>query len=68
MLTFQLVPYSKTFEREKTFMNFKVLWLSTKDLSAKFGGVASFGDTSEQKFPSIQYLDHFATVGLITLQ
>ena len=59
----------------QTFVNIKVLWLSTKDLSSKFGGTASFGDTSEQfasflpqKFSSIQYFDHFATIGLVMLQ
>ena len=29
--------------REKTFMNFAVLWLFEKVLSAKFGSVVSFG-------------------------
>ena len=34
--------------REKTFTNFEVLQLFVKIFSAKFGGVVSFGDTSEQ--------------------
>ena len=29
-------------------MNFKVLWLFTKVFTAKFGGMASFGNTSKQ--------------------
>ena len=69
MLTFQLVPYSKTFEREKTFMDSRFCGYSRKIFPQNLGAcMASFGDTSEQKFPSIQYLDHFATVELITLQ
>ena len=40
--------YSGKFSREKTFVNFTVLWLFVKVLSAKFGGVVSFGSTSEQ--------------------
>ena len=43
----QEVPVQwETFE-EENFTNFKVLWLFTKVFSAKFGGVASFGGTSE---------------------
>ena len=55
--------------REKTFANFKVLWLFAKVFSVRFGGVVSFGGTiggaSEQsakilfstnlrKFPAMQ--------------
>ena len=32
-----------TLYREKTFVNFVVLWLFAKVFSAKFGGVACFG-------------------------
>ena len=34
--------------REKTFAKFEVLWLFAKVFFAKFGGVVSFGGTSEQ--------------------
>ena len=37
-----LLPYSGILSREKTFVNFVVLWLFAKVFSAKFGGVASF--------------------------
>ena len=37
------VLYSEKLSREKTFINFVVLWLFTKVFSAKFGGMASFG-------------------------
>ena len=40
--------YSGKLWREKTFVNFTVLWLFVKVLSAKFGGVVSFGSTSKQ--------------------
>ena len=43
-----MVPYSEKLLRDKTFVNFEVLWLFTKVFSAKFGGVASFGGSSEQ--------------------
>ena len=33
--------------REKTFANFKVLWLFAKVFFVKFGGVASISSTSE---------------------
>ena len=36
---FQL-PYSEKLSREKTFVNFAVLWLFAQIFSAKFGGVA----------------------------
>ena len=39
------IPYSGKLLREKTF---KILWLIAKFFFAKFGGVASFGSTSEQ--------------------
>ena len=42
------IPYSGKLLREKTLANFKVLWLFMKDFSIKFGGVVSFGSTSEQ--------------------
>ena len=38
--------------REKTFADFKVLWLFAKVFSTKFGGMASFGGTSEH-FPKL---------------
>ena len=44
------IPYSEKVSREKTLANFKVLWLFVKVFSTKFGGVVSFGSTSEQKF------------------
>ena len=34
------LPYSGKLLREKTFVNFTVLWLFAKVFSAKFGGVA----------------------------
>ena len=34
--------------REKSFVNFEVFWLFVKVFFTKFGGVASFGGTSEQ--------------------
>ena len=37
------IPYSGKLSREKTFVNFAVLWLFAKVFSVKFGGVASFG-------------------------
>ena len=40
--------YSGKLSREKTFLNFAVLWLFAKVFSVKFGGVASFGGTSGQ--------------------
>ena len=47
------IPYSGKLSREKTFMNFTVLWLFAKVFSTKFGGMASFGAakvSSPQKF------------------
>ena len=44
------IRYSEKLSREKTLANFKVLWLFVKVFSTKFGGVVSFGSTSEQKF------------------
>ena len=42
-----MLPYKwKIFEGEN-FTNFKVLWLIANVFSTKFGGVASFGDTSK---------------------
>ena len=38
-----LLLYSGKLFREKTFVNFAVLWLFVKVFSAKFWGVASFG-------------------------
>ena len=43
----QVIPYSGKLSREKTFMNFEVLWLFVKVFSAKFGGVTSFGGNSK---------------------
>ena len=44
-----MIPYCGKLSREKTFItNFEVLWLFAKVFCAKFGGVASFGSTSEQ--------------------
>ena len=37
------VPYSRKLSREKTILNFAVLWLFAKVFSGKFGGIASFG-------------------------
>ena len=44
------IPYSGKLSREKTFANFEVMWLITSCcfFFSKFGGVASFGVTSEQ--------------------
>ena len=38
-----LIPYSGKLSREKTFVNFAILWLFVKVFSAKFGSMASFG-------------------------
>ena len=38
-----ILPYSGKLSREKTFVNFAVLWLFAKVFSAKFGDVLSFG-------------------------
>ena len=38
-----MYTYSGKLSREKTFMNFAVLWLFTKVFSVKFGGMASIG-------------------------
>ena len=44
-----MIPYCRKLSRGKTFIaNFEVLWLFAKVFCAKFGGVASFGSTSEQ--------------------
>ena len=40
-------PHSGKLPREKTFANFEVLQLFAKVFTVKFGGVASFGGTSE---------------------
>ena len=40
-------PHSGKLLREKTFANFEVLQLFAKVFTVKFGGVASFGSTSE---------------------
>ena len=37
------LPYNGKLSREKTFVNFTVLWLFAKVFSTKFGGLASFG-------------------------
>ena len=42
------ILYSGKLSREKTLANFEVLWLFAKVFSVQFGGVASFGGTSEQ--------------------
>ena len=45
-MTGWIVPYSgKTF-KEKTFANFKVLWLFVKVFSMKFGGIMSLAAPS----------------------
>ena len=36
----KFVPYSRKFSREKTFVNFAVLWLFAQVFSAKFGSMA----------------------------
>ena len=43
-----LILYSRKLSRGKTFVNFEVLWLFAKVFSVQFGGMASFGGTSEQ--------------------
>ena len=40
--------YSWELSREKTFVDFEVLWLVAKVFSVKFGGLASFSGISEQ--------------------
>ena len=35
-----VISYSRKLLREKTFVNFKVLWLFVEGFSMKFGGVA----------------------------
>ena len=40
--------YSWELSREKTFVDFEVLWLVAKVFSVKFGGMASFSGISEQ--------------------
>ena len=47
---FWLMPslYSGKLSRKKTCSNFEVLWLFVQVSSANFGGMASFGGTSEQ--------------------
>ena len=42
--------YSGKLLSEKTIANFEVLWLFVQVLYTKFGGVASFGGSSKQKF------------------
>ena len=43
-LTYLMFQYrSGKLPREKTFVNFTVLWLFAKVFSVKFGGMASFG-------------------------
>ena len=37
------LPYSRKLSREKTFVNFAVLWLFAKVFSVKFLGMVSFG-------------------------
>jgi len=47
------VPYSRKLLREKTF---EALWLFAKVFSTEFGGVVSFGSTSDQSaevFPTL---------------
>ena len=39
----EYLPYSRKLSREKTFVNFTVLWLFAKVFSTKFGDVATFG-------------------------
>ena len=42
----------RNFPGKITFANFEVLWLFVKVFSVKFGGVASFGGTSNQSVES----------------
>ena len=39
------IHYSRKYLRKETFANIEVLWLSTKVLFVKFGGVGFFGGT-----------------------
>ena len=41
--TYPSILYSRKLAREKTFMNFAVLWLFVKVFSTKLGSMASFG-------------------------
>ena len=41
--TYPSIPYSEKLAREKTFMNFAVLWLFVKVFSTKLGSMGSFG-------------------------
>ena len=55
--------YSGKLLSEKTFANFEVLWLFAQVLSTKFGGVASFGGSSKQKFsPEKSFFHQFTKV------
>ena len=63
------ILYSGKLSREKSFMNFEVLWLFAKIFSTKFQGVVSFGGSSKHaiykcflrkhlwKFPAIRYME-----------
>ena len=44
----KLIPYGGKCSREKTFVNFAVLWLFAKVFSAKFGRGVIWCDTSKQ--------------------
>ena len=60
------LPYSGKLSREKTFVNFVVLWLFAKVFSAKFLGMVSFGVAkvrNPQKFsPQRSYFHQFTKV------
>ena len=55
--------YSGKLLSEKTIANFEVLWLFVQVLYTKFGGVASFGGSSKQKFsPQKSFFHQFTKV------
>ena len=64
MISSKKLPYSGKLSREKTFMNFAVLWLCMKVFSAKFVAVVSFAmaKASNLRMLSLQklYFHQFA--------
>ena len=55
------VPYSGKLSRERTFMNFAVVWLFVKAFSAKFGNEMFFGTaklSNPQKFSLRKFVFH----------
>ena len=55
------VPYSGKLSRERTFMNFAVVWLFVKVFSAKFGNEMFFGAaklSNPQKFSLRKFIFH----------